>query len=200
MQYAEPIDRLIKALSRLPGVGEKSATRIALFILNSRNEYADELAASVAGLKEKVALCSGCMTFSDADPCRICANPARDAHTICVVSDFKDMVAIEGMGGYRGSYHVLHGNLAPLKGVGPDEIRIKELLGRVEADGVKEVILATGFDPEGESTSVYLARLLKPCGVKITRIASGIPVGSFVEYMDGATLGRAMEGRKEVVA
>lgn len=200
MQYAEPIDRLIKALSRLPGVGEKSATRIALFILNSKKEYADELAASIAGSKEKVSLCSSCMTFSDANPCRICADPARDAHTICVVSDFKDMVALEGMGGYRGSYHILHGNLAPLKGVGPDEIRIKELLGRVEADGVKEVILATGFDSEGESTSAYLARLLKPYGVKLTRIASGIPAGSFVEYMDGVTLGRAMEGRKEVVA
>ena len=199
MRYAGPIDRLIKALSRLPGIGEKSATRIALFILNSKKEYADELAGSIAGLREKVSLCSSCMTFSDVNPCRICADPARDAHTICVVSDFKDMVALEGMGGYRGSYHILHGNLAPLKGIGPDEIRIKELLGRVEADGVKEVILATGFDSEGESTSAYLARLLRPYGVKLTRIASGIPVGSFVEYMDGATLGRAMEGRKEVV-
>lgn len=198
MQYAEPIDRLIKAISRLPGIGEKTATRLALYILNSKKEYVGELVESLLGVKEKVALCSSCMTFSDTDPCQICADSGRDPHTVCVVSDYKDMMALEAMGGYRGTYHILHGNLAPLKGVGPDDLKIRELVERVEKNGVKEVILATGFDSEGESTSAYLARLLKPCSAKLTRIASGVPVGSYVEYMDGATLGRAMEGRKEV--
>lgn len=198
MQYAEPIDRLIKAFSRLPGIGEKSATRLALFILNSKKEYLDEFVSSLAELKEKVSLCSTCMTFSDADPCNICGNASRDAGTVCVVSDFKDMAALESMGGYKGRYHILHGNLAPLKGIGPDELRIGELVRRVETEGVKEVILATGFDAEGESTSVYLSKVLKPYGVRITRIASGVPMGSFIEYMDGATLGRALDGRREV--
>ncbi|MDP2690622.1 MAG: recombination mediator RecR [Deltaproteobacteria bacterium] len=198
MQYAEPIDSLIKAITRLPGIGEKTATRLALYILNAKREYVDELAASLVGVKEKVALCSVCMTFSDTDPCGICADAGRDASTICVVSDYKDMMALESMGGYSGTYHILHGSLAPLKGVGPDDLRIGELAGRVAAGGVGEVILATGFDSEGEATSAYLARLLKPAGVKLTRLASGVPVGSFVEYMDGATLVRAMEGRREV--
>lgn len=197
-QYAEPINKLIKAFSRLPGVGEKSATRLALFILNANRQYVEELRDSLLGVKEKVALCSRCMTFSDTDPCSICDDPGREAAVVCVVSDYKDMMALESMGGYKGTYHILHGNLAPLKGVGPDELRIKELLERLHSGAVKEVILATGFDAEGESTAVYLSRLIKPHGVKITRIASGVPVGSFIEYMDGATLGRAMEGRKEV--
>lgn len=197
MQYAEPINNLIKAISRLPGIGEKTATRLALYILNANREYVDELALCLSSVKEKVALCSICMTFSDTDPCGICSDPRRDQETICVVSDYKDMMALEGMGGYRGAYHILHGNLAPLKGVGPDELRIKELMARAGAPGVKEVILATGFDAEGESTSAYLSRLLKPYGLKVTRIASGVPVGSYVEFMDGATLGRAMEGRKD---
>ncbi len=198
MQYAQPIDRLIKAFSRLPGIGEKTAARLALYILNSKREYVDEFAASLLNVKDKVDLCSECMAFSEKDPCRICADALRDASMVCVVSDYKDMMAIETMGAYRGRYHVLHGNMAPLKGIGPDEIRIKELLKRVEGGAVKEVILATGFDSEGEATSMYIARLLKPAGLKLTRIASGVPVGSYVEYMDSATLGRAMEGRKEV--
>ncbi len=198
MQYAEPIDRLIKAITRLPGIGEKTATRLALFILNAKQDFVGELVESLRNVKEKVSLCSSCMTFSDTDPCPICSDAGRDAETVCVVSDYKDMVALEAMGGYRGTYHILHGNLAPLKGVGPDDLKIRELVGRVERNGVREVILATGFDSEGEATSAYLARLLKPGGVRLTRIASGIPVGSYVEFMDGATLGRAMEGRREV--
>ncbi len=198
MQYAEPIDRLIKAITRLPGIGEKTATRLALYILNAKEEYVGELAESLLNVKEKVALCSICMTFSDTDPCPICSDAGRDALTVCVVSDYKDMMALEAMGGYRGTYHILHGSLAPLKGVGPDDLKIRELVDRVERNGVKEVILATGFDSEGEATSAYLARLLKPYEARLTRIASGVPVGSYVEYMDGATLGRAMEGRKEV--
>ncbi len=198
MQYAGPINDLIRAISRLPGIGEKTATRLALFILNSEREFAAGLAEAIASVKDKVALCSVCMTFSEEDPCRVCADPRRDPSIICVVSDFKDMMAIESMGGYRGRYHVLHGSLAPLKGVGPEEIRIRELAARLEAGGVSEVILATGFDSEGEGTSAYLTRLLKPYGARVTRLASGIPVGSYVEFMDGATLGRALEGRREL--
>lgn len=198
MQYAEPIDRLIKAFTRLPGIGEKTATRLALYVLNANRDYVNELSSSLLNVKDKVALCSVCMTFSEADPCRICSDPGRDASTVCVVSDYRDMMALEGMGGYRGAYHILHGNLSPLKGIGPDDIRVMELLSRVEAKDVKEVILATGFDAEGDSTATYIAGLLKQYGVKASRIASGIPVGSYVEYMDSATLGRAMEGRREL--
>ena len=198
MRYAEPIERLVKALSRLPGIGEKTATRLALYILNSSREYVDELAKDLLEVKGKVKLCSGCMGFTEKDPCRICGDFRRDPATICVVSDFKDMMAIEEAGGYPGRYHVLHGSLAPLKGIGPDELRIKELIGRVERDEIKEVVLATGFDAEGETTSTYLAKLLRPYGMRLTRLASGVPVGSYIEYMDGATLGRAMDGRREI--
>lgn len=198
MQYAEPINNLIRAITRLPGIGEKSATRLALFILNADGGYVASLADAIATVREKVSLCSVCMTFSDTDPCRICDDAGRDADTVCVVSDYKDMTAIESMGAYKGTYHILHGNLAPLKGVGPDELRLRELLKRVDSGGIKEVILATGFDSEGEATSAYISKLLRPSGVKITRLASGIPVGSYVEFMDGATLGRALDGRREV--
>ncbi len=198
MRYAEPISRLIKAFSRLPGIGEKTASRLALFIMNSGRGYVEELAASLIGVKDKVGLCSVCMTFSDNDPCNICSNGVRDASTVCVVGDYKDMVALEDVGSYTGTYHILHGHLAPLKGIGPDDIKIKELVKRVERKGVKEVILATSFDAEGEATAAYLASALKPYGLKLTRIASGVPVGSYIEYMDHVTLGRAMDGRREV--
>lgn len=198
MQYAEPIDRLIKSFSRLPGIGEKTATRLALYILNTKQEYVDEFIASLTAVREKVSFCSACMAFSDTDPCGICADEGRDSNTVCVVSDFKDMMALEAAGGYRGRYHVLHGNLAPLKGIGPDELRVGELVKKVETNGLNEVILATGFDSEGEATSAYLVKLLKPYGVRLSRIASGVPVGSYVEYMDGVTLGRAMDGRREL--
>ena len=199
MQYAEPIQRLIRALSRLPGVGEKSATRMALYILNSRNGYVDELDRSLLDVRDRVTLCSVCCSFSDTDPCGICNDTSRDPSVVCVVSDYKDMMALEAMGGYRGVYHILHGNLSPLKGIGPDDLRIRELVDRFggAGGGVTEVILATGFDPEGEATSVYLAGILRPLGARLTRLASGVPVGSFVEYMDGATLGRALEGRRD---
>ncbi len=198
MRYAGPIDRLIKGFSGLPGIGEKSATRLALFILNSKKGYAEELSASILEVKDKLTLCGGCMAFSDTNPCEICSDAQRNVDTVCVVSDFKDMMALEDAGDYRGRYHVLHGSLAPLKGIGPDELRIKELMSRVSGGGIREVVLATGFDSEGEATSMYLARLLKASGVKITRIASGVPVGSYIEFMDRATLGRAMAGRREV--
>ncbi len=198
MRYAGPIERLIKGFSGLPGIGEKSATRLALFILNSREGFAEELAASILEVREKLTLCSECMAFSDQDPCSVCSDGTRSPDTVCVVSDFKDMMALEDAGQYRGRYHVLHGNLAPLKGVGPDDLRIAELLERLRSGVVREVVLATGFDSEGEATAMYLTRLLKPLEVKVTRLASGVPVGSYIEFMDRATLGRALEGRREV--
>ncbi len=206
MRYAEPISRLIEALTRLPGIGEKTASRLALFILNSKREYVEELARSLIGVKDGVKLCSECMTFSEADPCGICSDEGRSASKVCVVGDYKDMVAIENAGGstdrsesgYRGRYHILHGLLAPLKGVGPDDIKLKELLERVEAGGVEEVILATSFDSEGEATAIYIANLLKPYAVTLTRIASGVPVGGSIEYMDPSTLSRAMLGRVDI--
>lgn len=198
MRYAGPIDRLIKGFSALPGIGEKSATRLALFILNSKEGYAEEFSASILEVRDRLTLCASCMAFSDTNPCGICSDEQRNIGTVCVVSDFKDMMALEDAGDYKGRYHVLHGSLAPLKGVGPDELRIKELMSRVSSGGVREVVLATGFDSEGEATSLYLTRLLKTSGVLVTRIASGVPVGSYIEFMDRATLGRAMAGRREV--
>ncbi|MFZ3072031.1 MAG: recombination mediator RecR [Thermodesulfobacteriota bacterium] len=197
MRYAEPISRLIKAFSGLPGIGEKTAGRLALYVLNARNDYVKELIESLLDVRENVRLCSGCMSFSEADPCRLCSDPSRDASLICVVADYKDMVAIEAAGSFRGRYHVLHGAIAPLKGVGPDEIKLKELVSRVSAGGVSEVILATSFDAEGETTALYIKKTLSGLGVKTSRIASGVPVGGSIEYMDPSTLGRAMDGRKE---
>lgn len=198
MQYVEPISRLIKAFARLPGIGEKTAGRLALYVLNVDKSYAGELAESLMGVKENISLCTSCMGFSDIDPCALCSDTSRDSDLVCVVSDFKDMAALEATGHFTGLYHILHGNLAPLKGVGPDEIRIKELVSRIKAGGITEIILATGFDVEGDSTANYLMKILKPYGVKITRIASGVPVGSYIEYMDPSTLDRAMNARKEV--
>jgi recombination protein RecR len=197
MRSIEPIRRLTSALSKLPGIGEKTASRLALFILNADANYARELSESVLDVKRSVSLCSSCMAFSDVDPCALCTDHSRDRDAVCVVSDYRDMTAIEASGNYKGLYHVLHGSLAPLKGVGPDRIRIAELLRRLEAGEVREVILATAFDAEGEATAAYLSRLIKPMNVKVTRIASGVPVGGFIEYMDGTTLGRAMEGRRD---
>ncbi|MEK7880729.1 MAG: recombination mediator RecR [Deltaproteobacteria bacterium] len=197
MRYAEPISRLIKAFSRLPGIGEKTAGRLALYVLNAKKDYVKELVESLLDVKENVRLCSGCMSFSEADPCRLCSDPSRDAATICVVADYKDMVAIEAAGSFRGRYHVLHGAIAPLKGVGPDEIKFEELVSRVRDGGVSEVILATSFDAEGETTALYIKKALSGFAVKVSRIASGVPVGGSIEYMDPSTLGRAMDGRRE---
>ncbi len=198
MQYVEPISRLIRAFARLPGIGEKTAGRLALYVLNVDKTYASELAESLMGVKDNISLCTKCMGFSDIDPCALCSDTSRDASVVCVVSDFKDMAALEATGHFTGLYHILHGNLAPLKGVGPDEIRIKELVERIKAGGITEVILATGFDVEGDATANYLLKILKPYGVKVTRIASGVPVGSYIEYMDPSTLDRAMNARKEI--
>lgn len=203
VKYAEPIARLVSAFAGLPGIGEKTASRLALFVLNAKREYAEELARSLIAVKDNVSLCPSCMTFSDIAPCGICADASRDRNIVCVVGDYKDMVAIEAAGAYKGLYHVLHGLLAPLKGVGPDEIRIAELLRRIEDEAgaeepIEEIIVALGFDGDGEATALYLQKVLAGSGVKVSRIASGVPVGGFIEYMDPSTLGRAFEGRKEV--
>ncbi len=194
-----------------------------MFILNGKREFSDELVRALIDVKENVTLCPECMSFSAVTPCRVCADSSRDASVICVVSDYKDQLALETAGSYNGTYHVLHGLLAPLKGIGPDEIKIKELIDRVRPGGqrgvgetgategseqgtdgcetrvsIREVILATSFDAEGEATALYINKLLGEFDVKITRIASGIPVGSYIEYMDPNTLGRAMNGRNEL--
>ena len=198
MHLAEPIARLVRAFSGLPGIGEKTAARLALYILNVDRHFAEELAASLINVKDNVKLCAGCMTFSETDPCSICSDFSRDASIVCVVGDYKDLIAIEAAGAYTGRYHVLHGLIAPLKGIGPDEIKLKELIKKAEGGSVSEIVLATGFDSEGEATAIYIKKVLQAYNVKLTRIASGVPAGGAIEYMDPKTLERAMEGRKEV--
>ncbi|MDP2682874.1 MAG: recombination mediator RecR [Deltaproteobacteria bacterium] len=196
--YAEPITCLIRELSRLPGVGEKTAARFAFYVLNTNKEYAEGLARCLIDVKEKIRLCSSCFSLADKDPCLICSDSSRRDDVICVVEDVKDMVAIEKMGGFKGRYHVLHGALSPLKGIGPDDIKINGLIDRARQGVIKEIILAVNSDMDGEATSLYITRLLKPMGVRVTRIATGVPVGSDIEYIDGATLIRAIEGRREL--
>lgn len=196
--YAEPIIRLIKEFSKLPGVGEKTASRFAFYVLNTNKEYVQKLVKSLIDVKEKIMLCTSCFNLSDKNPCSICSDATRRDNIICVVEDIKDMAAIEKMGGFKGRYHILHGTLSPLKGIGPEDIKVNELIDRVRQGVVEEIILATNSDMDGEATALYITRLLKLVGVRVTRIATGIPVGSDLEYIDGATLGRAMEGRREM--
>ncbi len=196
--YAEPITCLIRELSRLPGVGEKTAARFAFYVLNANKEYAEGLARCLIDVKEKIRLCSSCFGLTDKDTCLICSDSSRRDDIICVVEDVKDMSAIEKMGGFKGRYHVLHGALSPLKGIGPDDIKINGLVDRARQGVIKEIILAVNLDMDGDATSLYITRLLKPMGVRVTRIATGVPVGSDIEYIDGATLIRAIEGRREL--
>lgn len=196
--YAEPIIRLIKEFSKLPGVGEKTASRFAFYVLNTNKEYVQKLVKSLIDVKEKIMLCTSCFNLSDKNPCSICSDATRRDNIICVVEDIKDMAAIEKMGGFKGRYHILHGTLSPLKGIGPEDIKVNELIDRVRQGVVEEIILATNSDMDGEATALYITRLLKLVGVRVTRIATGIPVGSDLEYIDSATLGRAMEGRREM--
>ena len=193
-----PLKRLVDRLSRLPGIGEKSATRLAFFLLRADAEYARELAAAIAELKAEIRLCSRCLAFTERDPCALCDDPRRSGEVICVVEDPADVMAIERAGDFGGRYHVLHGTLAPLEGVGPEQLKISELLARLRDGTVREIILATNPTVEGEATALYLAKLIKPSGVKVTRIAHGLPMGGDVEYADGVTLSRALEGRREM--
>ena len=198
MLTIEPIVRLTTQLSRLPGIGQKTAQRLAYHILDVPLAQAQELAAAILAAREKVTDCPICGTYTDVSPCGICADANRDGSVLCVVCDAKDVVAMERTREFHGKYHVLHGVLSPVDGVGPNDIRINELVERVKAGGVKEVILATNPDVEGEATASYIARLLKPMGVSCTRIAHGIPIGGNLEYTDEVTLAKAMEGRRQL--
>ena len=193
----EPLIRLVEELQRLPGIGPKSAQRLAFHILKTPREDADRLADAVRSVKERVTYCSVCNNITDADPCAYCSSATRDPKVICVVEEPQNVSAIEKTREFKGTYHVLMGALSPLQGIGPDDLKIKGLLSRVNG-GVTEIILATNPNVEGEATAIYLARLLKPLGVKVTRIAMGVPVGSDLEYADEVTMHKALEGRREV--
>lgn len=198
MSVADPIARLVKEFAKLPGIGEKTAQRLAFHVLKAGPAYAGELAAAIAGVVRDVRLCSQCQTLTDLDPCKICSDPERDARMLCVVEGVPDLIAIERTREFRGRYHVLHGALSPLDGIGPSELKIRELLVRLEGAPVDEVVVATNPDVEGEATALYLQKLLKPLGVKVTRIAQGVPMGGDLEYADQVTLARAMAGRREL--
>jgi len=196
--YAHPLRRLITEISRLPGIGEKTAARIAFHILSCSKEQVLDLAQAIARVKEEITLCTSCFTFTDDDPCRICRDLSRSSEVICVVETPGDLIALERSGVFKGKYHVLHGVLSPLSGIGPENLRIKELIARVEKGGVREIILATNPTVEGGTTALYLSKLLKPFSVKVTRIAQGVPMGGDIEYLDEVTLGKAIEGRTEI--
>jgi recombination protein RecR len=193
-----PLRRLVDELSRLPGIGEKSATRLAFFLLRADDAYPQALAEAIKGLKREIRLCSQCLGFTEQEPCGLCADPRRSGEVLCVVEDPADILAIERAGDFRGRYHVLHGTLAPLDGIGPEQLKIAELLERLRDGTVREIILATNPTVEGEATALYLAKLIKPTGVRVTRIAHGLPMGGDVEYADSVTLSRALEGRREM--
>jgi recombination protein RecR len=193
--HPPPLENLIRQLSRLPGIGQKSATRVALFILKSDRELAENLAKALIDVKEKIRLCSICYNLTDEDPCAICQNENRSNGVLCVVEGPGDQLAVEESGVYKGRYHILHGVLSPLDGVGPEDLRVTELLSRIEKEGFKEVILATNPTAEGEATASYLAEFLAPKGIKITRIALGVPMGGDLKYMDAMTLQHALKSR-----
>ena len=198
MARPDPLTKLVEQLQRLPGIGAKSAQRLAFHVLKTPREEIERLAQAMREVKDRVTYCSNCNNFTDLDLCVYCADPARDHRVVCVVEEPQNVNVIEKTGGFRGVYHVLLGALSPLQGVGPDDLKIKGLLTRIDAESIEEIILATNPTVEGEATAIYLARLLKPLGVRVTRIATGIPVGSDLEYADELTMGKAMEGRREV--
>lgn len=193
-----PIDRLIHELAKLPGIGERTAARLAFFILRASSDDASALAQAILDVKQRVRLCSECMNLTESDPCAMCADARREADRICVVEEPSDAMAVERTHAFRGRYHILHGALSPLDGVGPDELKITELLRRLERGGVEEVIVATNANVEGEATALYLSKLIKPTGIRLTRLASGIPVGGDLEYIDASTLSKAFEDRREI--
>ena len=198
MSQPEPLTRLIDHLQRLPGIGRKSAQRLAFHVLKSTREDAERLAEAIRDVKDRITYCSACNNVTDIDPCPLCTDASRNTRVICVVEEPQNVLVIERARDYNGLYHVLMGALSPLQGIGPGDLRIKSLLARVETGGVEEIILATNPNVEGEATAIYLARLLKPLGVRVTRIAMGVPVGSDLEYADDVTMHKAMEGRREV--
>lgn len=193
---ADPIRRLVQELSRLPGIGEKTATRLAFHLVRGNRQQVLDLAQALVDVTDKIRLCSVCMNMTEQDPCALCCDPRREADTICVVATPSDLIAIDRGGHFRGRYHVLHGLLSPLEGVGPDDIRVAELVRRLGGDPpVREVIIATSPSVDGEATAMYVARVVKPLGVKVSRIATGLPVGGELEYSDQATIARALAGR-----
>lgn len=198
MQHVAPLAKLVEQFRRLPGIGPKSATRLAYYVLEMEKSQAQALVQAIVEAKDKIGYCSVCYNFTDTDPCKICQAQSRDNTVICVVEEPRAVAAIERSRDYRGLYHVLHGALSPLDGIGPEDIRIKELLQRLQTGNIREVIMATDPDVEGEATAMYLARLLKPLGVKATRIAHGLPVGGDIEYVDEVTLAKAVENRREL--
>jgi recombination protein RecR len=196
--YPEPVARLIDALQRLPGIGPKTAQRLTFYLLKRPTDEVRELGDALIAVKEKITYCRTCFNVTDEDPCRICDDPRRDDHVICVVEEPNDLLAMERTGEYRGRYHVLLGALSPLDGIGPDDLKIRELLARLEDRETTEVILATNPNVEGEATALYLAKLLRPLVGRLTRIARGLPVGGDLEYADQVTLSKALEGRREI--
>lgn len=196
--YAPPIARLLEELERLPGIGPKSAQRLAYYILRSDADVADRLAAALVEVKRSIHFCAKCFNFAEGELCDICGSGKRDATVVCVVEEPRDVVAIERTGEFRGLYHVLQGAISPIDGIGPEQLRVRELIARIGEGGIEELIVATNPNVEGETTALYLARLVKPLGVKVTRIASGLPVGGDLEYADEVTLGRALEARREM--
>jgi recombination protein RecR len=198
--YAGPVQDLIDELGRLPGVGPKSAQRIAFHLLKLPKDDALRLASVITEVKERISFCRRCFNVCEGEECQLCLDTRRDPTLVCVVEEPRDIVAVEKTQEFKGRYHVLQGAISPIEGIGPEHLRVKELLARMDAEGIAEVILCTNPNIEGEATAMYLARLLKPLGVKVTRIASGLPVGGDLEYADELTLGRALEGRREVEA
>jgi recombination protein RecR len=195
---AAPVARLIDEFNKLPGIGPKSAQRLAYYVLRVPLETAESLAHAILDVKERIVLCSVCQNLTDAEPCSICQGPARDRATICVVEEPLDVLAIERTRSFRGLYHVLHGVISPMNGIGPDDLKVRELLSRLNGEGVQEVILGTNPTLEGDATAMYLDRLIAPLGVRVTRLARGLPIGADLEYADEVTLTRALEGRREV--
>ncbi len=198
MQYPEPISKLIDSFMKLPGIGPKTAVRLAFFVLNMKEDDVLDFGKALVNAKRNLTHCSICHNITDKDPCRVCDDDTRDQSVICVVQDPKDVIAMEKMKEYNGMYHVLHGAISPMDGIGPEDINIPDLLKRLQDDTVQELILATNPNIEGEATAMYISRLVKPTGIKITRIAHGLPVGGDLEYADEITLSKALEGRREL--
>ncbi|MCY0878077.1 MAG: recombination mediator RecR [Firmicutes bacterium] len=198
MLYPEPIQQLVQELNKLPGIGPKTAQRLAFFLLNAPSGEAEQLAEAILAARRRIRYCSQCFNFTDDDPCAICRNPSRDPTWIMVVEHPKDVVAMEKMHEFKGRYHVLHGAISPMEGVGPEDLKVKELIDRLHQVSPREIVLATSSSLEGEATALYLARLLKPMGFRVTRIARGLPMGGDLDYTDEMTLAKAFEGRQEL--